>query len=185
MSSPGARQRRRRQQYQSPRTRREIAAAVLVGVGIVAATALLIWMLRPGGIADRQPRSSWVFGGAFLAIALACYLILRPSSRVRFDRRIALAGSVGVILLVTLVAAIAWPHGLLRHTPKLPPFATTPTAPPAAGGTTTGAPTGGSSTTGQPGATTASGATTTPSTAAPGATTQPTQPTQPTQTTIP
>jgi len=172
MSSPGARQRRRRQQYQSPRTRREIATASLVAVAIVGATALLIWMLRPGGIADRQPRSSWLLGLACIAVAVACYVILRPRSRVRADRRLALGGALGGIVVVTLVAAIAWPGGLLRHTPKQPTFTSTPTA--ATGGSTT-APVGGSSTT----------ARTTRTTTTRNTTTRTTQTTKSTQTTIP
>ena len=117
MSSPGARQRRRRQQYQAPRSRRELAIAVGAALFIVVATALMIWLLRPGGIADRQPRSSWLFGMALFAVVLACYVILRPSSRLKVDRRIALAGSVSVIIAATVIAGVAWPHGFLRHTP--------------------------------------------------------------------
>jgi multisubunit Na+/H+ antiporter MnhB subunit len=147
MSSPGARQRRRREQYQAPRSRRELAIAIGAAVFIVAATVFMIWILRPGGIADRQPRSSWLFGVAFFAAVIACYLILRPSSRLKLDRRVALAGALGAIVLVAAVAGIFWPHGLLRHTPKVEPFTTTT----AAGATTTTA----------AGASTTSGATTT------------------------
>ncbi|MDQ1533779.1 MAG: hypothetical protein QOF28_1540 [Actinomycetota bacterium] len=165
MSSPGARQRRRREQYQAPRSRRELAIAIGAAVFIVAATVFMIWILRPGGIADRQPRSSWLFGVAFFAAVIACYLILRPSSRLKLDRRVALAGALGAIVLVTAVAGIFWPHGLLRHTPKAVPFTTTPTQAPAvttttaAGATTTTAARG--ATTTAAGATTTSVATTT------------------------
>lgn len=143
MSSPGARQRRRREQYQTPRTRRELSIAIGAAVFIVAATVLMIWILRPGGIADRQPRSSWLLGVAVFAAVTACYLILRPSSRLKIERRIALAGALGAIVLVTALAGIFWPHGLLRHTPKTQPLTTAPTPAPAvttttaAGGTTT------------------------------------------------
>lgn len=162
MSSPGARQRRRRQQYQSPRTRRELGTAVLAVVVIVGGTALLIWMLRPGGIADRQPRATWLIGTALGALALALYVILRPSSRVEVDRRIALAGSVSLILAATVIAGVAWPHGLLRHTHTIS-FPTTPTSPtPTA--PTTSPPSSGVTTTTAPAATTAAPAqTTTPS----------------------
>ena len=119
MSSPGARQRRRREQYQAPRSRRELAIAVGAALFIVVATALMIWMLRPGGIADRQPRSSWLFGIAFFAVVIACYVILRPGSRLKVDRRIALAGSLGLIAVVTVAAGVFIGHGgLLRHTPE-------------------------------------------------------------------
>jgi hypothetical protein len=135
MSSPGARQRRRREQYQAPRSRREVAIAVGAALFIVAATAFMIWLLRPGGIADRQPRSSWLLGIAFFAVAIACYVILRPSSRLKVDRRLALAGSLGLIVVVAVVAGFAWPGGLLRHTPK--PFTPTATTQSPATATTT------------------------------------------------
>jgi hypothetical protein len=128
MSSPGARQRRRRQQYQSPRTRREIAAAVLATVVIVGGTVSLIWMLRPGGIADRQPKATALVGVALGAALLAVYVILRPSSRLEVDRRIALAGSISVIVAAAVIAGVVWPHGLLRHTHTIP-FTPTPTSP--------------------------------------------------------
>ena len=51
-------------------SRAEIVKAVGVGAGIVAATALLIWLMRPGpagipatgGLMNRQPRASWLVG---------------------------------------------------------------------------------------------------------------------------
>ena len=146
MSSPGARQRRRREQYQSPRTRREIGTAVLAVAVIVGGTALMIWMLRPGGIIDRQPRASWLVGTALAAALIACYVILRPSSRLKADRRVALGGSLGAILVAAVVAGFVWPGGLLRHTPTLPSFTPPPATPttqvPAPGATTTTVPAG-------------------------------------------
>jgi peptidoglycan/LPS O-acetylase OafA/YrhL len=164
MSSPGARQRRRREQYQSPRTRREIATAVAAVVVIVGGTALMIWMLRPGGIADRQPRASWLIGTAIGLALLACYLILRPSSRLKVEKRAALAAALGLIAVVAVIAGVVWPHGLLRHTETVP-FVTTPSTP------TTQKPSPGVTTT------TVAGATTT--TAAAGTTTAPAQTTSP------
>ncbi len=155
MSSPGARQRRRREQYQAPRSRRELAIAVGASLFIVVATALMIWLLRPGGIADRQPRSSWLFGGTFFAVVLACYVILRPGSRLKVDRRLALAGSLGVIAVVSVATGVfmRMHGGFLRHTPK--PFVpvTTPTSPTPSAPTTT-APAG-TTTTAAAGSTTA------------------------------
>ena len=130
MSSPGARQRRRRQQYQNPRTRRELTVAIGAGVGIVAGTALMIWLLRPGGIADRQPRSSWLVGLTLLAIIAACYVVLRPRSRLKVSKRLALGGSLGVIAVVAVVVGVMWPKGIIRHTPTLATIpATTSTLP--------------------------------------------------------
>ncbi|HEY5170141.1 MAG TPA: hypothetical protein VIK54_00280, partial [Acidimicrobiia bacterium] len=55
---------RPRQQFVPARPRAEIVTAVAVGVGIVGATVLLIWLIRPGGsgvaggggLFNRQPR---------------------------------------------------------------------------------------------------------------------------------
>jgi cytochrome bd-type quinol oxidase subunit 2 len=163
MSSPGARQRRRREQYQAPRSRRELAIAIAASVFIVGTTAFMIWMLRPGGIADRQPRSTWLFALAFFAVVIACYVILRPSSRLKADRRVSLAVALGAIVVVTAVAGIFWPHGLLRHTPTIattPTTPTTPTSPAATNPTTPSTPTT-PTTPGSTGATTSSAPTTT------------------------
>jgi cytochrome bd-type quinol oxidase subunit 2 len=157
MSSPGARQRRRREQYQAPRSRREVSIAVGAACFIVAGTAFIIWMLRPGGMADRQPRSSWLFTLAFLAVVVSVYVILRPSSRLKVNRQVALAGAIGTIVVITALVGALWPHGLLRHTPKVTPF--TPLS------STQAPPTGAPSTTSAP------GSTVTPSTKSSGATT--------------
>jgi hypothetical protein len=145
MSSPGARQRRRRQQYQAPRARAEVLIAVAAGAGIVATTALMIWLLRPGGLADRQPRSSWLIGGALIAAIVVVY-VLRPGSQLEVNRRVALPASLGTLLLVALGLGLFWPGGLLRHTPTIPTVPATPTTPTnpvsvpsTAGGSTTSA----------------------------------------------
>jgi hypothetical protein len=146
MSSPGARQRRRRQQYQAPRARAEVLIAVGAGAGIVATTALMIWLLRPGGLADRQPRSSWLIGGALIAAVVVVYA-LRPGSQLEVNRRVALPASLGTLVLVALGLGLFWPGGLLRHTPTIPTVPATPPTPTnpvsvpstAAGGSTTSA----------------------------------------------
>jgi hypothetical protein len=171
MSSPGARQRRRRQQYQSPRTRAELVAAVGAAVGIVAATALMIWLLRPGGLADRQPRSSWLVGVVLIAGAILCFEVLRPKTPVKkLSRQVSLGGGFGIIAVAAVVAGVFWPHGLLRHTPSNQ-FPTVPTANPLTSTSAIVAPSSTAipGTTVAPAATTAPGATTAP-TAAPGAT---------------
>jgi hypothetical protein len=172
MSSPGARQRRRRQQYQTPRTRRELATAIGVSVGIVGGTALMIWLLRPGGLADRQPRSSWLIGVVLAAVIAVCWSLLRPQERERENRYVLLSGLLGGILVISVVAGFKWPGGLLRHTPKLPEIPTTPTPTPAPSALTTTAP--GATTTAKPGGTTATTIPkTTPSTAPAGSPSQP------------
>ena len=171
MSSPGARQRRRRQQYQTPRTRAELATAVGAAAAIVAGTGLMIWLLRPGGLADRQPRSSWLVGIVLIASAVLCFEILRPKSPVKMSRQVAFGGGFGIIVVGAVLAGVLWPGGIVRHTPSFASFPTVPTANPL---TSTSAPLPSSTaipgTTVAPGATTVPGATTTPPTAAPGAT---------------
>jgi hypothetical protein len=130
MSSPGARQRRRRQQYQTPRSRRELATAVGAAAAIVLGTVLMIWLLRPGGLADRQPRSSWLVGIVVMASVLAAYTILRPGSKVKISRNVALGGSFGVIAVGAVLGGIFWPGGVVRHTPTIATIPTGTTATP-------------------------------------------------------
>jgi hypothetical protein len=172
MTSPGARQRRRREQYQSPRSRSEIRTAVAVAVAIVLGTGLMIWLLRPGGLADRQPRSSWLVGIVLIASVVLLYEVLRPKTPVKkLSRQVSLGGGFAIIAVLALLGVWKWPGGLIRHTPSLATFPTVPTSNPL---TSTSAST--PSTTATPGTTvapgtTAPGATTsTPPTAAPGTT---------------
>jgi cytochrome bd-type quinol oxidase subunit 2 len=141
MSSPGARQRRRREQYQAPRTRRELSIAIGVAAGIVGGSALMIWLLRPGGLADRQPRSSWLVALSLIAAIAAVWTILRRAEDRGINLPLWLGGSLAGILVVAIVVGIVWPSGLLRHTPPaitVPAETTTqPTATTAAGATTT------------------------------------------------
>jgi len=176
MTSPGARQRRRREQYQSPRSRAEVRTAVAVAVAIVAATGLMIWLLRPGGLADRQPRSSWLVGFVLIASVVLLYEVLRPKTPVKkLSRRVSLGGGFGIIAVLALIAGFAWPGGLIRHTPSLAPLPTVPTSNPltstsASAPSTTAVP----GTTVAPGTTAAGATTSTPPTSAPGATQTPT-----------
>jgi cytochrome bd-type quinol oxidase subunit 2 len=167
MSSPGARQRRRRDQYQAPRSRRELVIAVGVAAGIVLGTAVMVWLLRPGGMADRQPRSSWLVAAALVAAIVAVWLVLRAAKDREINASVWLAGSLAGILVVAVVAGIFWPDGLLRHTP--PPITVPPTSTPSATtttapGATTTAP--GSATT-QPATATTTATTTAPTSSSP------------------
>ena len=130
MSSPGARQRRRRQQYQTLGRVAELVTAVGAAVAIVAGTALMIWLLRPGGLADRQPRSSWLVGIVLIASAVLTFEILRPKSPVKkLSRQVALGG-FGIIVVGAVLAGVFWPGGIVRHTPTAQSFPTVPTANP-------------------------------------------------------
>jgi hypothetical protein len=173
MSSPGARQRRRREQYQNPRTRSELVTAVGAGVAIVAGTALMIWLLRPGGLADRQPRASWLVALALIAALSVVYTVLRRDKRRETSRPVVLAIALGAVAVIAIVAGIVWPGGLLRHTPKAitVPTPTSPTASTPTQTTPTPTTLGGASTS-TPGATPTTKAATA-TTAPPAATTAP------------
>jgi len=157
MTSPGARQRRRRQQYRTPRTRAELMAAAGASIAIVGGTAFMIWLLRPGGLADRQPRSSWLVAIVIIASVIACYLILRPKSRLKMSRRVALSGALGVIAVAAVLTGVFWPGGIVRHTPSFPATVPLPSSTAIPGATTT-PPTAGTQTT-RPPKTTTSGST--------------------------
>ena len=70
------------------RNRADIVKAVGVAAAIVLATALLIWLLRPGpagipatgGVMNRQPRASWLIVGA-LAVGGARGVVRAPPRR--------------------------------------------------------------------------------------------------------
>jgi len=120
----------------------EIVKAVLVSAAIVAVTAVIVWMLRPGpagvpatgGIMNRQPRASWLVFAAVVVGVIACWFILRGSPRARRRAKVLVPIALVVVLLGAVGAGLAWPGGLLRHDvapsaePQPPP--TTPTTPP-------------------------------------------------------
>ena len=140
MSSPGARQRRRRQQYQSPRTRRELVGAVIAAVAIVGGTALDDLDAAPRW--HRRPSASRQLAGRHHARRGGRHPVRDPAARLdregRHARRARAARSVA-ILVVAVIAGVFWPHGLLRHTRTIPftPQPTTPTTQTPAPGVTT------------------------------------------------
>jgi hypothetical protein len=178
--------RSKRQPVPHRHSRADIVKAVAVGAGIVAATALLVWLLRPGppgvpatgGLMNRQPRASWLVVGAIGLAGLATWLILRGSRRTRSRAKVLLPSAFGVVLVVAVAGGFLWPGGLLRHdlAPKaVPPTTTTKpgaantttggaeTTRPSSGGTTPGV-TGGTGGTGTGGAGATVPATSTPAT---------------------
>ena len=154
----------RRQPLPHRRNRADILKAAGVGAAIVLATALLIWLLRPGpvgipatgGVMNRQPRASWLIVGALVAGGLAAWFVLRRGGRRR--ARTILTISFVVIIGISVVVGVIWPGGLLRHdvAPAAePPPTTTPTTTPTTPPTTKPAASGA---TGSSGASGASGA---------------------------
>jgi hypothetical protein len=148
--------------------------AVAVAVSIVAGTALLVWLLRPGppavfgnvgggGLLNRQPRASWLVVLTAVAVGGFAWWVLR---RRRSTRRRPLLLGLGSLVLVggAVAAGFLWPGGLLRRYAPTPQvdldeigdLTSTTTAP---GGATTTSGTG-TATTGPP---------TTPGTTAPAA----------------
>jgi hypothetical protein len=91
-------------------------------VAVVALTALLIWMLRPGtagvpgtgGVAHRQPRAALLVAVSLIAVVVVLVYV-RTSGRWQQRTIIAMAGGVIAIIIIDIVAAIFWPGGLLRH----------------------------------------------------------------------
>ena len=126
-------------------SRTDIVRAAAVAGGIVVATAILIWLLRPGpagvpatgGLMNRQPRASWLVGVALGVAGTATWWILRVSRRARARARLLLPIALGVVLAGAIGGGVAWPGGLLRHDVAPPPPATTTTTTTVKGATTT------------------------------------------------
>jgi hypothetical protein len=168
---------RRRQPLPQHRDRGELVKAVLVSAAIVAATAVVVWLLRPGpagvpatgGVMNRQPRASWLVVGTLGAGGVAAYWVLHRKNRNKRRTRATLTIAFAGILVAAIVLGFVWPGGLLRHD-VAPPTAeptttptTTPTTPtthlPATGATGSTGTTGATGSTGSTGATGATGST--------------------------
>ena len=132
--------RSKRQPVPHRRSRREIVTAVAVSAGIVIATAVLVWLLRPGpagipatgGLMNRQPRASWLIGMAIGAGFVATWFIMRGKGKARARAHIVLPIVLSVLLIAAVVGALLWPGGLLRHdvAPTPAPTTTTPKSTP-------------------------------------------------------
>jgi hypothetical protein len=96
-------------------SRRDIVLAAAAVTAAVVGTALAIWMLRPGGVADRQPRATWLVALALVAAAFVIWWGLRPRAKQRERRWLWIAGGVGLVAVGAVLAGIAWPGGLLRQ----------------------------------------------------------------------
>ena len=135
----------------------------------IAATVLLVWLMRPGdpsvpgtgGLLSRQSRAVLLVLLVAAALAGAIWWVLNGRRRPRrVSPRIAVTVTSVVFVLGGVTAAVLWPGGLVRHWPKRAkqlespvstPVATTPriTSKPSTSGTTVK-----SSPTSKPGATT-------------------------------
>jgi hypothetical protein len=128
----------RRQQFVPSRPRSELIGAVAVGVGIVAGTILIIWLIRPGtagvpgggGLVARQPRMTILLALAAAAIGVVVALVGRARHRPRFGSRGAIAVGSATVVVLAVVGGIFWPGGVVRHWPKLPKLAPTPSTNP-------------------------------------------------------
>lgn len=137
------------------RPRSEVIVAVAVSTGIVVATVLLIWLLRPGtsgvdgtgGVMTRQPRASLLIVLAVLvAIGVVVWLIRGQRRPTRVQSRVTIPIAVTVIVIGSIVIGVVWPGGLVRHyasAPKPPKPAKTTTTTISTGTTTAKGTTGG------------------------------------------
>jgi cytochrome bd-type quinol oxidase subunit 2 len=120
------------------RPRSEIYVAIAVAAGIVAVTVFLVWALRPatagvpgtGGIMTRQSRF-WLW--LVLSVGVMALAIWWVRNGKRRPRRLsawsAILLAVVVVGVVSLLAAIFWPSGLIKHTPSVAKIDTPPASP--------------------------------------------------------
>lgn len=134
MSAPRSR-RLRNQTAPVTVAKRDRAIAVGGSLAMVALTALLIWMMRPGrafvpgtgGLITRQPRAAWLVVAVLVAIGLSYWLVKRPTAK--WKRPMLVAGiCVAVIVILAPLVATQWGEsGILRHYTTQPTFAPLPT----------------------------------------------------------
>ncbi len=109
---------------------------VLVSAGIVIATVLLIWLMRPGtvgvqgggGIFNRQPRMTLLVLLTAAAVGGVVFSVLGRRHPPRVGTRGAIAIGSGAAIVLAVVAGILWPGGVIHHWPphiNLPPVADT------------------------------------------------------------
>jgi hypothetical protein len=116
-----------------------VVVAVLVGVGIVAATVLLIWLLRPksadgtpgtGGLFTRQPRFIILLVLAVIVMTGVIVYLQRGRHRPRkVKASTSMPIATVVVVALAIIAGIFWPGGLIRHWPPQPKAETSDTTP--------------------------------------------------------
>jgi hypothetical protein len=126
---------RTRPQFVPSRPRSEVITAVAVGVAIVAGTALLIWLMRPGkvgipgggGLLSRQSRMTILLVLTAAALVGMFFWIRRGRRRLKRlgERGTIIVGSA-VVIVLAILGGVFWPGGVVRHWPKQPKIANTP-----------------------------------------------------------
>jgi hypothetical protein len=112
---------------------REKAVAFAAAGGVVALTGLAIWAMRPGapdfygltgGIANRQPKATWLVVLTVAALATAFTVMYRRAkdgmsrrARAGRDDRPVIMSVLAGIVVVAVGIGFVWPGGLLRQGP--------------------------------------------------------------------
>lgn len=108
------RRRRIRRLEQAPkRSRKEVTTALLGAIAVVAFTIVAVWILRPGGIASRQPRLSWLVALALVAVVIIVIYAIRPERTPR-QRTVWVPAWLSAVAIIVLVAWFTWPGGIMR-----------------------------------------------------------------------
>jgi hypothetical protein len=111
--------------------RSEIVVAVLVGAGIVLATLVIIWAMRPGepgvpgtgGIFSRQPRVTLLVILGVGALIWGLWWVRHGRRRPRrLSTRAASIVVIAVVIVGSVIAGIIWPGGLVKDYPSTPDF---------------------------------------------------------------
>jgi len=120
---PPTRASARKQPVHKLRSRREVTIAWLGAAAVVIVTGILLWLMRPGapgtegtgGLANRQPRATWLVVLTVFALAYWTYWVLRRQKRWREKVIVLLVGGWTFLAAASIIVGIFWPGGLLRH----------------------------------------------------------------------
>lgn len=146
---------RQRQQFVPSRPRSEVITAVAVAVAIVAGTALLIWLMRPGkvgipgggGLLSRQSRMTILLLLTAAALGGVFFRVRRGRHRLkRLGERGTIVVGSAVVIVLAILGGNFWPGGVVRHWPKQPKIANPPATNPISVPSSTPATTGPSTT---------------------------------------
>lgn len=84
-----------------------LAAAAVVGFTIFG-----VWILRPGGLAHRQPQATWLVTGGLVAAVVIVVLAVRPAPPPR--RRVWVPSGLAAVVIVVLAVWFVWPGGIVK-----------------------------------------------------------------------